>query len=347
MTVGRDRRLNARGLCRAAGGKAREIEVIEKHMGRRSRYGNNREANPEQSANPPRPVANGGRVSGEQPKAELKESVVMLPLGGKNPVTSVNAYVITGQKHILVDPGPEGGAGELLEQLSRHRISLGDIGLIVITHGHPDHFGCAAQLKEWTQAPVAVHELDAEYIHWGSVPAVKPITRLGGLFKSLLKTKCPAVEPDILLREGDRLGRYAGRGTIVLTPGHTAGSVSILLPDGNCIVGDLLMRGLRAMTPSYPWYAENISEVKESLQKVVSAGARTLFVGHGGPFKVKDLQRKFPWLELRSGTVGPELGENSEDRPHRSRPRRRRPPRREGQPDSPQNGGSGESGAAQ
>ena len=291
----------------------------------------------------------------------------MLPLGGRNPLTATNAYVITGTKHVLVDPGPEGAAGELLEQLSRHRISLSDIGLIVITHGHPDHFGCAAQLKEWTQAPVAVHELDAEYVHWGSVPGVKPVTRLGGLFKSFFKTKCPAVEPDILLREDDKLGRYAGRGKVILTPGHTAGSISIILPDGNCIVGDLLMRGLRARTPSSPWFAEDVTEAKESLQKVVSAGARTLLVGHGGPFKVSELPRKFPWLELQSESAGPALEEReekpgrsrfqsesggpapeeSEEKPRRSRPRRRRPPRREGQPGTQQNGGSPGAGPTQ
>ncbi|MBN1856489.1 MAG: MBL fold metallo-hydrolase [Dehalococcoidia bacterium] len=291
-------------------------------------------------------MANDGQDSGAAPAVERAESVIMLPLGGKNPLTATNAYVITGSKHVLVDPGPEGGAGELLQQLSRHRISLGDIGLIVITHGHPDHFGCAAQLKEWTQAPVAVHELDAEYIHWGSVPAVNPVTKLGGLARSFFKTKCPSVEPDILLREGDKLGRYAGRGRVILTPGHTAGSISIILPDGNCIVGDLLMRGLRARTPSSPWFAEDMREVKESLQKVVSAGARTLLVGHGGPFKVEELPRRCPWIQLTSESVAPE-SEEGEERPHRSRPRRRRPPRREGQSDTRQNGSSGESGAVQ
>ena len=242
-------------------------------------------------------------AEGKTPQAENRperprEGVITLKLGGRNPVKAFNAYLITGQKHVLVDPGPPGTAGELLQQLSRQRVSLGDIGLIVLTHGHPDHFGNAGQLKEWTQSPLAVHELDSEYVHWGGAPALKPVTRLGSLMKPFSKLKADPVEPDIILQDGDRLGRYAGRGRVILTPGHTAGSVSILLPDGTCIIGDLLMGGLRRSSPSYPWFAENLSEVRESLQRIVDAGARTLLAGHGGPFNVADLPKTFPWLKV-------------------------------------------------
>ncbi len=278
-------------------------------------------------------------------------SVLTLHLGGKNPFKSYNAYLIPGTKHILVDPGPPGTAGELLEQLSRKRISLGDIGLIVITHGHPDHFGSAAQLKEWTRAPLAVHELDAEYVNFGSVPVLKPVTRLGSIFKSLFSIKSDPVEPDIILHDGDKLGRYAGRGRVIQTPGHTAGSISILLPDGMCIVGDLVMRGWRACRPSVPWFAEDASEARVSLQKLVNAGAKTLLAGHGGPFEVDELARHFPWLDVpegdvtaeegeeeRSGSVTTEAREDRGDRPRRRRPRRRRPQGFNG-PSGGQNGG--------
>ena len=295
-------------------------------MGRRRRYDSRSGTKPEQPAGAEQPAAAG------TPSTVLRESVITLPLGGRNPLTAFNAYLIPGPKHVLVDPGPPGSAGELLEKLSLHGISLGDIGLIVITHGHPDHFGSAAQVKEWTRAPLAVHELDAEYVNWGSVPALKPATRLGSMFKSFMKTKCRPVEPDIILRDGDNLGRYAGRGRVILTPGHTAGSISILLPDGNCIIGDVLMRGLRARTPSSPWFAEDSSLVKESLQKVVDAGARTLLPGRGGPFQVKDLPRSFPWLELREDSdTTPEGGGERESRFH---PGRRRAPGRETRPET-------------
>ncbi|MFC2009093.1 MBL fold metallo-hydrolase [Chloroflexota bacterium] len=261
-------------------------------MSRRSRFGKKSGEQREQNAAEEKTPQGEGRP--ERPR----EGVLTLKLGGRSPLKAFNAYLITGQKHILVDPGPPGTAGELLEQLSRQRISLGDIGLIVLTHGHPDHFGNALQLKDWTRAPLAVHELDSEYVHWGGAPALKPVTRLGSLMKRFSKLKADPVEPDIILQDGDRLGRYAGRGRVILTPGHTAGSLSILLPDGTCIAGDLLMGGLRRSRPSYPWFAENLTEVRESLQRVVDAGARTLLVGHGGPFNVVDLPKAFPWLKV-------------------------------------------------
>ena len=289
-------------------------------------------------------------VSEERPP---EGSVLTLHLGGKNPFKSYNAYLIPGTKHVLVDPGPPGTAGELLEQLSRNRISLGDIGLIVITHGHPDHFGSAAQLKEWTRAPLAVHELDAEYVNFGSVPVLKPVTRLGSMFKSLFSIKSAPVEPDIILHDGDKLGRYAGRGKVIQTPGHTAGSISILLPDGKCIVGDLVMRGWRSSTPSVPWFAEDASEARVSLQKLVNAGAKTLLAGHGGPFDVEDLARHFSWLEVPEGETArvedePTQGgatstgeEERGDRQRRRRPRHRRPQGFNGQSGGQPNGQPG------
>ncbi len=339
-------------------------------MSRHNRFGRPDTLNPQQP-----PSAAGGATAGNGAVPPLG-SVITLRLGGRNPLKAFNTYVIRGQRHILVDPGPPDAAGELLEQLSRNRISLGEIGLIVLTHGHPDHFGSAARLKEWTRAPVAVHELDAEYVHWGTVPPLKPVTRLGSLFKFAYNAKSEPVEPDVILHEGDKLNRYAGRGRIILTPGHTAGSISILLPDGTCLVGDLLMRSLSAKTPSLSWYAETASELRQSLQKVVSAGARTLLASRGGPFEVEALARKFPWLEVPQTIVNIETevqpqtrdpeaaieranlaqplrpvpgsltssrtNEAEADRPRRHRPRHRRPGRRESSPDGGQP--SGDSG---
>lgn len=325
-------------------------------MSRRNRFKRSNETSNQQKQ--PTAPAQSAQDQGQLPVG----TVVTLHLRGRNPYKHHNAYLIPGARHVLVDPGPPGTAGELLEQLSRHRVSLGDIGLIVITHGHPDQFGSAAQFKEWTQAQLAVHELDAEYVSFGTVPTIKPVSRMGTLFKSMLAIKPPAVEPDIMLHEGEKLGRYAGKGRVLQTPGHTAGSISILLPEGMCIIGDLVMRGLRAGTPSMPWFAEDVEEVRNSLQKVVSAGARTLLATHGGPFRVEELARRFTWLEVPEGssrTNEPEeedsamvpqqserpngqeaSGERGEgatsDRPRRRRPRRRRP---RGQQDGSSPGG--------
>ena len=336
--------------------RTRQIEVSDGNMSRRNRF-----RRPQDSTTvPPQEVGGQGETPVQeqaQPEAQGPQpdsSVITLRLGGRNPFKSYNAYLIPGSKHVLVDPGPPGTAGELFEQLSRHHVSLGDIGLIVLTHGHPDHFGSAAQLKEWTRAPLAVHELDAEYVSFGSVPVLKPVTRLGALFRSLFTLKSEPVEPDIMLHDGDKLGRYAGRGRVIQTPGHTAGSISILLPDGMCIAGDLLMRGISARTPSTPWYAESVTEVRESLQRVVNAGAKTLLVGHGGPFQVAALKHTFPWLNVpEAETTEPEAREEDseegsrdeagsseqESREHRRRrrPRHRRPQGSFGQP-SGQNG---------
>ena len=73
-----------------------------------------------------------------------------------------NAFVIKGKRPVLVDTGLPGNAPVIIDKLHYNGIDPDWLSLILITHGHADHFGSAAELKKQTGAPVAVHKLDAE-----------------------------------------------------------------------------------------------------------------------------------------------------------------------------------------
>jgi glyoxylase-like metal-dependent hydrolase (beta-lactamase superfamily II) len=118
---------------------------------------------------------------------------------------------------IVVDPGDE--VDRILEILRRHDLKL---RAIVSTHTHIDHVGGLAQLHAATKAPVLIHEGDLElYGHldmqaqWLGVPT-PAITRIQDF-----------------LKEGDavRWGGFAAR--VLHTPGHTPGSISLVVERGN------------------------------------------------------------------------------------------------------------------
>lgn len=114
---------------------------------------------------------------------------------------------------IVVDPGDD--VERILEILRRHQLK---VLAIVSTHTHIDHVGGLAQLHRVTGASVLFHEADLplyrgldEQAQWLGVPTPET-TRI-----------------DDFVKEGDTL-RWGGFGAHVLhTPGHTPGSISLVV----------------------------------------------------------------------------------------------------------------------
>lgn len=149
-----------------------------------------------------------------------------------------NTYLIAGEKTILVDPGHlsnEFGEScmETLEQkLKEDGFSFESIGLIICTHGHPDHFESTSFLKDKSGARVAVHK-DEE-------PMLQAISNM---YREKMGDNAPAMNADILLDEGEL---EAGDVTmqVIHTPGHSPGSVCFYLPEEKVLIsGDTVFRG--------------------------------------------------------------------------------------------------------
>jgi len=114
---------------------------------------------------------------------------------------------------IVVDPGDD--VARILEILRRHGLK---VLAIVSTHTHIDHVGGLAQLHRATGAPVLFHEADLplyrgldEQAQWLGIPTPE------------------TVRMEDFVKEGDTL-RWGGFGAHVLhTPGHTPGSISLVV----------------------------------------------------------------------------------------------------------------------
>ncbi|KUN80959.1 hypothetical protein AQJ66_25105 [Streptomyces bungoensis] len=118
-----------------------------------------------------------------------------------------------------------------------------DIRLIVVTHGHVDHFGSAAELTRLTGAPIAGHIADLSVYRAGGVSdPYLPIGVFGRLFvrSARVRETTEPFEPDVLVRGEAHLSDFGVEARIMPTPGHTAGSVSVLTDHGDLVAGDLV-----------------------------------------------------------------------------------------------------------
>lgn len=109
----------------------------------------------------------------------------------------------------------------------------------------------------------------------------------------LLYPKAEPVKTDLTVGdEGLPLDDYGIPGRILYTPGHTVGSLSVLLDSGEAFVGDLAMNKFPLRrNPGLPVLADDIEKVKDSWRNLMELGAVTVYPGHGKPFSIEAIRK--------------------------------------------------------
>lgn len=214
------------------------------------------------------------------------------------PLRYSNAYLVIDQQAILVDAGFPGDSDAIERAITRAGLAPHDITLLVHTHGHIDHVGATSVLQHRHGMPVAIHQADAPNLVTGSNGVVKPRNMEARLVAAMLVKPFDAVTPDIVLSEEMSLHAYGIDGQVIFTPGHTKGSLSLLLGNGEAIVGDVMMGGwmggvLRPQHPNYHYFVDDWDDVQRSITRLLTHAPTRWYVGHGGPLAYARVARHF------------------------------------------------------
>lgn len=176
-----------------------------------------------------------------------------------------NTYLIYDEKTfegVLVDLANNlDKIQEYVEELKIH------LKYLILTHCHADHIAGLKEVKKiYPEIKILIHELDAP-----------GLTRDEINLSSLLETESNFIEADRTLKDGDILEVGTLKIKVIHTPGHTAGSISLLVEDA-LFSGDTLFRGSYGRT-DFP--TGNALDMMKSVEKLLCLPAETIvYPGH-------------------------------------------------------------------
>ena len=195
---------------------------------------------------------------------------------GNNCNSYLIANVLGDGKHVIVDPGQlvnevrQNCLDWLLLEMKKDRIRIEDIGLIIITHAHSDHYGAAEEIKKRSGASIAIGEDEYEFFQTGR-------KQMGHVFKAM-GFEIPEISPDLFLKEGElHLDREVAA-EILFTPGHSPGHIGIYLPATKMYIGgDLIFYG---STGRVDFPGGSAALLKNSIEEVAQLEIEYLLTGH-------------------------------------------------------------------
>jgi glyoxylase-like metal-dependent hydrolase (beta-lactamase superfamily II) len=172
----------------------------------------------------------------------------LAPNPGPMSLDGTNSYVIAApgsETVVVVDPGP------LDDEHLRELAGTGRVQLVILTHHHPDHTEAAEEFHRLTGAPVRARD-------------------------AALCLGAPALE------DGERLEAAGVRIEVLATPGHTADSICLHLPDdgehGSVLTGDTILgRGTTVIV--FP--DGRLGDYLASLARLEALGPATVLPAHG------------------------------------------------------------------
>jgi len=231
-------------------------------------------------------------LKSKRPECEKSYNIISIPMGHSN-----SYLIVSAGRGVLVDAGCPGKIKNIQTALEQNNLVFRNIVLIILTHTHYDHTGCLAEIKKRSGAKVLVHASEKRCLEKGITPFpkgtmwfLKIISEIGNSLM-VSKSKYQPVNPDIVIGNEYDLGNYIPGAKVISTPGHTAGSISLVIENDAAFVGDTLFNVMPWSV--FPPFASDIREPLESWERLIASSCRTYFPGHGRPIPLKKLKNSY------------------------------------------------------
>lgn len=193
-----------------------------------------------------------------------------------------NCYIVwcdQTQQAVIIDPG--GDAAAIMAQVSDEKLS---VQYIINTHGHADHIGALAKVKQATGAPVLIHAADAGML-----------TSASQNLSSYMGPGMTFEPADRLIKEGDVISFGEASLAVLETPGHTPGGVC-LTGEGVVFSGDTLFAESIGRT-DFPGgsYSQLIRNIREKL--MILPDNYIVYPGHGPETTIGWERKRNPFIQ--------------------------------------------------
>ena len=179
---------------------------------------------------------------------------------------NTNTFFIRGdQGGLLIDTDYAGTLPAFYKAMKNADIRMTDINYVLATHYHPDHMGLVGQLVEQGIELLLV-DIQKEAVHFSDKIFEKDKLEYSKINEADAK--------NISCEESRRVLSSIGiHGEIIHTPSHSVDSISLILDDGSCFVGDL-------EPLEYLEAYDNNEELKNDWNLIMSYDPKTIFFAH-------------------------------------------------------------------
>jgi hydroxyacylglutathione hydrolase len=195
-----------------------------------------------------------------------------------------NVFLLTnGKQNILIDTSSQKHWNNLEKRLNH--LNITHIDYLILTHTHFDHAGNARKIKDKYTALVIVDKNEASYLMSGDniIPnGTNVITRFlvnlfaTKIFPRLRYESCPY---DLMVDSIFDLKDFGFNAYIIHTPGHTIGSMSVVVDNEVAIVGDAMFGIFKWSV--FPPFANDIKQMINSWKLLLDTNCSVFLPAHG------------------------------------------------------------------
>jgi glyoxylase-like metal-dependent hydrolase (beta-lactamase superfamily II) len=204
---------------------------------------------------------------------------------------------------ILVDTGMPGQLAEIRAAMEHAGVPFDKLSKVILTHQDLDHIGGLPAILKAVDHPVEVlaHQEDKPYIEGDKPPLKMNPERVAKMLESVPAEQRQRVQAlfgtpitakvDKTVEDGEVLP-YCGGITVIFTPGHTPGHISLYLHESKTLItGDALVAANGELLGPNPEVTPDMETALKSLKKFTKYDIETVICYHGGVYKENANQR--------------------------------------------------------